>query len=34
VTFLAEHNTKTLVLRIVGFANIIIEGFDLAISKV
>jgi hypothetical protein len=34
VTFLAKPSMGTLVLRITGFANIIIVGFDLAVSEV
>lgn len=34
VTFLAEPSMGTLVLRITGFANIIIVGFDLAVSEI
>lgn len=33
-TFPAKLNTETLVLKIIGFANIIIVGFDLAVFKV
>jgi len=32
-TFLTKLNTETLVFKIIGFANINIVGFDLAVSK-